>query len=107
MRFALRVLPAVTLLSAAALPADLPSILAKPILDPQMPLVEVQVYTASRIPPLLPMVSAAEWRSQTARLRERVLTEVILRGEARRWRHSPGACRVARNLDGRKGLPDS
>lgn len=60
--------------------------LAKPIIDPNQPLVEVQVYTASRVPAMPPVKTAQEWRSTADRLRQRVLDEVVFRGEARKWR---------------------
>jgi dienelactone hydrolase len=60
--------------------------LAKPILEPNRPLVEVQVYTASRVPPIPPVRTAKEWQALADSLRRRVLEEVVFRGEARRWR---------------------
>ena len=74
------------LLAAAPGPDALQDALAKPILDPNQPLVEVQVYTASRVLPLQPPATAAEWQRQAETLRRRVLDEVIFRGEAKAWR---------------------
>ena len=62
--------------------------LAKPILDKNQPLVEVQVYTASKVPTMPPVKTAAEWQSLAERLRRRTLDEVVFRGEARRWREA-------------------
>jgi dienelactone hydrolase len=64
-------------------------LLDKPVLDPNQPMVEVQVYTASRVPPLRAMSDAKQWQQQAERLRQRVLDEVVFRGEARRWRDAP------------------
>jgi dienelactone hydrolase len=60
--------------------------LSKPILDPDQTLIETQVYTAARVLPMPSAQTAAQWRQQAETLRRRVLDEVILRGEARRWR---------------------
>ncbi|MEO7652648.1 MAG: hypothetical protein ABIZ80_19485, partial [Bryobacteraceae bacterium] len=76
------------LLAAAPQPDSLRAALEKPILDPNQPLVEAQVYTASRVLPLQPPATAAEWQSQAANLRRRVLDEVIFRGEATTWREA-------------------
>lgn len=60
--------------------------LAKPLLDPMQPMVEVQVYTAARVLPMPSFKSAAEWTLYASALRRRILNEVVYRGEARRWR---------------------
>src|SRR5690242_19728248 len=59
--------------------------LAKPILAANQPLVEVQVYTASRVKSMPLVSSAQQWTQTVDLLRQRVLNEVILRGEGRRW----------------------
>jgi dienelactone hydrolase len=74
-------------LSLAA-PADLDATLAKPILESDLPLVEVQVYTAAHVAPMPPVQNAEQWRQVSEALRRRVLDEVILRGEARNWQNS-------------------
>lgn len=87
-----RLLP-LLLLSAAGLvraaAPDLGVVLGQPILEPNLPVVEVQVFTARRVPPLPPVATAAAWSSEAARLRQRVLDEVVLRGEARAWAAAP------------------
>ena len=84
----IRVLPLLALagwLPAAAQTSNLDAALAKPILPANQPLVEVQVYTASRVKSM-PLVSRAQQWSQTKELlRQRVLNEVVLRGEGRKW----------------------
>jgi len=60
--------------------------LSKPLLDPRQPLVEAQVYTGSRVPPLPVFRSQAEWEKYSAPLRTRILNEVVFRGEAAKWR---------------------
>jgi len=76
--------------ASAAQPQDsLREVLAKSVLDSKQPLVEVQVYTASRVPALQLPRTAAEWRTYASELRRRVLDEVVFRGEARQWRDAP------------------
>jgi hypothetical protein len=63
----------------------LESALSRPILAANQPLVEVQIYTASHVKSM-PLVSSAEqWTQMKERLRQRVLNEVVLRGEGRNW----------------------
>ncbi|MBI4905749.1 MAG: acetylxylan esterase [Acidobacteria bacterium] len=69
--------------------AELKTALDRPLLDPNQALVETQVYTASRVPLMPTMASAVEWDRYAAKLRQRVLDEVVFRGRAREWR-TPG-----------------
>jgi dienelactone hydrolase len=64
---------------------DLNALLAKPILEPNLPMAEVQVFTATRVPPLPVVATAGQWAQEAERLRRQVIDEVILRGEARNW----------------------
>jgi dienelactone hydrolase len=78
------------LLLAATLPAAAQSLsfedaLAKPILPANQPLIEAQVYTATHVKSM-PLVSTAQqWTQTKEQLRQRVLNEVVLRGEGRKW----------------------
>ncbi len=74
--------------------------LAKPILDPNQPLLEVQVYTAGRVKAMPPVRSADEWQREADRLRVEVLDKVILRGEARRWNEPPTEVEWMGEIDG-------
>ncbi len=83
-----------TLLLAATAGAavDLAAIkqaLSKPILGPKQSTVEAQVYAASKVPVLPPVKTAEQWQAYAAQLRERVLSEIVFRGEARKWRDAP------------------
>ncbi|MBM3737972.1 MAG: hypothetical protein FJW39_19500 [Acidobacteria bacterium] len=80
----MRILLAITFGAASAIAQD--SLLAKQILDPKQPLMEVQVYTAARVPPVPSFTTAAEWERYATELRRRVLDEVVFRGEAAAWR---------------------
>ena len=69
-----------------AQPLGLHDVLARPILAPRQPLVEVQAYTAANVP-VLPMFSTAgQWQAYARRIREETLDKVVFRGEAARWR---------------------
>ncbi len=61
------------------------SALQKPILAANQPLVEVQVYTASRVKPMPSVASAQQWDRVSEQIRREVLDKVVLRGEAKRW----------------------
>jgi dienelactone hydrolase len=63
--------------------------LAEAILAPNQTTVEVQVFTATRVPAMPPAAAAADWSATAATLRRRVLDEVVLRGEARAWASAP------------------
>lgn len=63
--------------------------LAEAILAPNQTTVEVQVFTATRVPAMPPAAAAADWSATAATLRRRVLDEVVLRGEARAWAYAP------------------
>jgi dienelactone hydrolase len=64
---------------------DLGALLARPILATDLPTVEIQVFAAVRVPPMPPVADSRQWTEEAARLRRRVIDEIILRGEARRW----------------------
>jgi len=76
------------LLISASLRAQGPieALAAKKLLDPNQPMLDVQVWTGSRVPPVPSFRSVREWESYAADLRRRVLDEVVFRGEARKWR---------------------
>lgn len=76
--------PLLASLAAIALAQD--SLVTRPILDPKQALMEVQVYTASRVPLVPSFNSPAEWELYANKLRKRVLDEVVFRGDAAKWR---------------------
>lgn len=61
-------------------------LLEKRILDPNQPLLDVQVYTGWKVPPLASFKTTAEWEKYSTALRQRVLDEVVFRGEGKAWR---------------------
>ena len=65
--------------------SDIGTLLGRAVIDPRQPLVEAQVYEAARVPRIPTFRTAGEWEKYAVQLRERILNEVILRGEAVRW----------------------
>src|SRR6266849_2386576 len=93
------------LISTPALPAspDLEPILVKAILESDLPAVEFQVYTATRVPAMPPAQTAGEWRQESERLRRKLLDEVVLRGEAKRWRDAQTRVEWLETIESGKG----
>ena len=86
-RLALAGIVAAQALTLSAAP-DLDAILAKPILEPNLPMVEVQVFTATRVPSVTMPATAAQWTQEADRLRRKVLDEIIMTGESQRWQNA-------------------
>jgi dienelactone hydrolase len=62
--------------------------LKRKLLDPNEPLLDVQVYTASKVPVVPTFATKAEWERYSSTLRRKVLDEVIYRGAAKQWREA-------------------
>ena len=86
-----------------AQPLGLHDALARPILAPQQPLVEVQAYTAASVPVLPTFRTAAEWQAYARRIREETLTKVVFRGEAARWRDADTQVKWLETIPGGPG----
>ena len=75
--------------SAASRGADAPdlaAVLAKPILDPNPSLAEVQAFCEARVPAVPKAAGVAEWEQHASRIRADVLDKVVFRGRAKAWR---------------------
>lgn len=88
-------------LSAAEL--NVPDVLAQRVIDPQLPLKEVQSYTESRILPMPELTTVADWEAYADSTRQRVLEEVVFRGEANVWKDQPGQVEYLDTIDGGPG----
>ena len=66
--------------------ADVKSLLESKILSPGTAQQEVISFTESRVPPMPVVKSKQQWEAIAGVLRQRVLDEVIFRGEASAWR---------------------
>ncbi|MBX3414604.1 MAG: hypothetical protein KF708_18095 [Pirellulales bacterium] len=65
---------------------DVRTLLARPILDEDQSLREVQRYCERRIATLPPQTSWSNWQREAETLRERVLAEIVFRGVPADWR---------------------
>ena len=78
----------ICLTASAGGAADVAAILSQPIIEPDLPLKEVQAYTESRVP-VMPELSTREaWQAEAQRLRREMFEKVIFRGAAARWREA-------------------
>lgn len=75
-----------SLIAVRAEGGDLRELLELRVIDPELPLREVQEFTEGRIPPIPEFQTAEEWTEYASRLRDRTLKEVVFRGEAAKWR---------------------
>ena len=66
--------------------ADLLQTLARPILDPEQPLREVQAFCDARIPHMPKVRTAGQWKRRADKMRRETLEKVVFRGEAGKWR---------------------
>src|SRR5437867_2014102 len=79
-----------TLLSSgASAPDPLGEALNRPILEPGTALREIQAFLHQRVPPLPSPTSAEAWTTEAARLRQRLLDEIVFRGVPPEWRDGP------------------
>ncbi len=75
---------------ALAAPADVAALLARPIIEPALPLAEVRAYAASRVPAMPAVTTLADWKQFADRTRRDVLEKIVFRGDtARAWRDAP------------------
>ena len=69
--------------------SPLQEVLAREIVGSQLPLREVQVHCAARVVRMPPARTAVGWDKEAEHLRAAVLDQVVLRGEAAKWRDAP------------------
>jgi dienelactone hydrolase len=72
--------------SVGAEPSPVEMFLKKEIIGPRVALQETQEFVDSRIPRLPAAKSVEEWTHEAQRIREKVLKDVVFRGEAAKWR---------------------
>jgi len=83
------VLISLSWLAASGWAADMAVVrtwLSEPLLEPDLPLEQVQAYTERRVLPMPELTTATDWAAYARDLRKTVLDEVVFRGEARQWR---------------------
>lgn len=65
---------------------NVPDVLSQQVIDPQLPLKEVQAYAESRILPMPEVSTVAEWEAYADATRKAVLDKVVFAGGAKAWR---------------------
>lgn len=91
---------------ASVLPAaddEFQAILSRPTLNPAVPLMEVQDFVASRIPPMPQPKDRTEWERHADRMRRETLAGVVFQGEAENWRTIPTRVDWLETIDGGPG----
>ncbi|MBP85249.1 MAG: hypothetical protein CMJ64_00805 [Planctomycetaceae bacterium] len=91
--FTLLCLLFVGILPAPDVPAqdDLTEALSQQLLEPDEAAAQHKAFVLSRIPKLEPAESAEAWQQEAARIRKRVLDEVVFRGVPSKWRDAKPA----------------
>jgi hypothetical protein len=77
--------------------------LAKPLLIPETPQAEVEKYCDARIPRMPDAQNREQWEQQAARIREEMLSKIIFRGEAARWKDLPTQVQWLDTVEGGEG----
>ena len=77
--------------------------LSKPLIEPQLPLQEVQAYAESRILSMPEVRSVVEWEDYARRIRSEVLQRIVFRGAARQWKDHPAHVEWLETIDGGTG----
>lgn len=73
-------------MNSRTLADDVETWLQKPVIDPQLPWQEVLEFCESRVPPMPQVKNVPEWEKYAAQARQRVLEQVVFKGEAANWR---------------------
>ena len=81
----------------------MPASLAKPIIDPKLPLKEVEDFTEARVPPMPEVKTVAEWEKYAEQMRRATLDRVVFRGEAAKWRDAETKVEWLETIDGGPG----
>lgn len=97
------VIGALTANAARADEAWIKQWLAKPILAPDTPQVEVEKYCEERVPRMPEVSTLEQWEQHANRLREDMLSKVVLRGAAASWKELPTKVEWLDSIDGGEG----
>ena len=83
--------------------ASLKDLLAKPIVDADTVQSEVQTFCDVRISTPPEAANKEQWERMAAKLRAETLEKVVFRGEAARWRDTPGKVEWLETIEGGEG----
>ena len=84
-------------------PASVKTLLEKPIIGPNVGLIEAQSFCDERIPRMPRNQKLEQWEKTADELRKRVLDEVVFRGEAAKWREGKTNVEWLDTLEGGPG----
>ena len=76
--------------------------LDRPLVDATIPLAEVTTYCQQRLLPIPRFEKPEEWTKYADQVRERVLDQVVFRGEAAQWRHAKSKIEWAGEVNSRR-----
>ncbi len=82
---------------------ELKILLERPILDPQLPLQEVQEFCKSHVLTMPHVETVEQWEQHAEQIRQAVLDRVVFRGEATKWRTAPTEVQWQETLEGGVG----
>jgi dienelactone hydrolase len=94
---------AAPLVMSAAEPSPIEAFLKKEIIGPRTALTETQEFLDARIPRLPAAKSAEEWTREAQRMREKILKDVVFRGEAAKWRDAKCKVEMLETVPGTEG----
>lgn len=87
----------------AAEPSPVEELLKKEIIGPRTALIETQEFADAKIPRLTVPNTAKEWMREAQNIRERVLKQVVFRGEAAKWRDAKSQVETIETIKGGDG----
>ena len=87
----------------AAEPSPIEAFLKKEIIGPRTTLEETKEFVDARIPRLTTPKTAAGWDRESQRLREKILKDIVFRGEAAKWRDAKTKVEMLEVVKGTEG----
>lgn len=87
----------------AAEPSPIEAFLKKEIIGPRTTLEETKEFVDAKIPRLTTPKTAAEWDRESQRLREKILKDIVFRGEAAKWRDAKTKVEMLDTVKGTEG----
>ena len=82
---------------------DVKAAIERSLIEPALPLREIQAYVESHVLPMPDVKSIAEWEPYAERMRRDTLAKVVFRGAAAAWRDAKVNVEWAETIDGGPG----
>lgn len=89
-----------TLATQVGSAADIEAWLKKPVINPKLPLKQVEDYCEARVLRMPKVSSVKEWEALAKKYREDTLREVVFRGEAAKWREMETKVKFVETIEG-------